>query len=180
MVRLVRHQLIRMSDWDALTGHVFALLIRVGIGYELEEPLAKIEIVHHRRALCRCAVAGDALPFGPLRDKQTDKRVAKRLDSVGAIFIKQLLMTAQRCLVSKQRIEFCRPCGRSAYCQTQRAPVNWKALDVVQVEPVPLKERGEPVQRVVEDVFMENRVELAMLDHVQGIREFKDSTPSSL
>src|ERR1700730_17826821 len=118
IVRLVRHQLIRMSDWDALTGHVFALLIRVGVGHELEEPFTKIEIVYHCCALCRCAVAGDTLPVSPLRDEQAGKRVAKRPDSVGEIFIEQLVINAQRCLVSKKRIQFCRACGRSAYCQT--------------------------------------------------------------
>src|SRR3984893_313045 len=174
IVRLVRHQLIRMSDWDALTGHVFALLIRVGVGHELEEPLTEIEIVHHRRALCRCAVAGDPLPFGSLRDKQAAKRVAKRPDPVGEIVIERHLIKAQRCLVSKQRIQFLRPCGRSSYGQTQRAPVNWKALGVIQVEPVPLEEWSEPVQRVVEEVFMVNGVELAMFDHIQGVSEFKD------
>src|ERR1700752_5267765 len=100
-----------MSDWDALTGHVFALLIRVGVGHELEEPLTKIEIVYHRRALGRCAVAGDALPVSPLGDEQASKRVAKRRDSVGEIFIEQLLIKAQRCLVSKKRIQFYRACG---------------------------------------------------------------------
>src|SRR6516164_1019804 len=152
-----------MSDWDALTGHVFSLLKCVGVGHELEEPLTKIEIVHHRRTLCRCAVAGDALPLGPLRDEQPDKRVAKRSDPVGKIVIEPLLIEAQRCLVSKQRIQFHRPCGRSAYCQTQRATVNWEALDVIQVDPVSLKERSEAVQYVIEDMFMQNRVELAML-----------------
>ena len=52
--------------------------------------------------------------------------------------------------------------------------MNWKPLDVIQVEPVPLKERSEPVQRVVKEVFMVNRVELAMFDHIQSVSELKD------
>src|SRR6516165_11370361 len=163
-----------MSDWDALTGHVFALLIRFGVGVELEEPLTEIEIVDHCRTLRRCAVAGDALPLGLLRDEQARKRVTKRSNPVGKIFIEPLLIEAQRCLVSKKRIQFHGPCGRSAYCQTQRASVNWEALDIIQVEPVSLKERSEPMQCVIEDMLMKNRVELAMLDHIQGVSAFKN------
>src|SRR6516165_7718791 len=155
-----------MSDWDALTGHVFALLIRVSVDRELEEPLTEIGIVDHCRTLRRCAVAGDALPLDLLRDEQARKRVTKRSNPLGEIFIERLLIKAQRCLVSKKRIQLHGPCGRSAYCQTQRAPVNWKALDIIQVEPVSLKEWSEPVQCVIEHMFMQNRVELAMLDHV--------------
>src|ERR1700730_6658488 len=166
-----------MSDWDALTGHVFALLIRVGVGHELEEPLTEIKIVHHRRALCRCAVAGDPLPFGSLRDEQAGERVAKRPNPVSEIVIERHLINAQRYLVSKQCIQLLRPSGRSSYGKTQRAPVDWKALGVIQVEPVPPKEWSEPVQRVVEEVFMVDRVELAMLDHIQGVSEFKDCDP---
>src|SRR5262249_21196619 len=103
IIRLERHQLIRMSDWDALTGHVFALLIRVGVGRELEEPLTEIEIVDHCRTLGRCAIAGDALPLGLLRDEQARKRVTKRSHPVGKIVIEPLPIKAQRRLVSKQR-----------------------------------------------------------------------------
>src|SRR5258708_11839466 len=166
-----------MWDWDALTGHEFALLIRVGIGHELEESLTEIKIVHHRRALCRCAVAGQPLPFGHPRDEQAGERVEKGPNPVSEIVIERHLINAQRCLVSKQRIQFLRPSGRSSYGKTQRAPVDWKALGVIQVEPVPLKEWSEPVQRVVEEAFMVNRVELAMFDHIQGVSEFKDRDP---
>ena len=51
IVGLIRHQLIRMADRDALPGHVFTLLIRVGVDHKLEEAFAEIEIVHQRRAL---------------------------------------------------------------------------------------------------------------------------------
>ena len=74
--------------------------------------------------------AGDALPVSPLRDEQADKRVAKRPDSGGEIFIERLFVNAQCGLMSEKRIQFCRACGRSAYCQPQRTPMNWKAFDV--------------------------------------------------
>src|SRR3984893_12556461 len=119
-----------MSDWDALTGHVFALLIRVGVGHELEEPLTKVKIVYHCRALGRRAVPGDALPVIPLRDEHAGKRAPTRPAPGGDICIARLFVNAQRGLMSKKRIQFCRPCERSAYCQPQRSPMNWKAFDV--------------------------------------------------
>src|SRR6516165_1661004 len=163
-----------MSDWDALTWHVFALLIRVGVGRELEEPLTEIEIVDHCRTLRRCAVAGDALPLGLFGDEQADKRLPKRADPVGKIVIEPFFIEAPRRLVSKKRVQFHGPCGRSANGQAQRAPVNWEALDIIQVEPVSLKKRSEPMQCVIEDMLMKNRVELAMLDHIQGVSAFKN------
>ena len=48
VVRLVRRQPIRMSNRDALTGHVLALFEGVSVGDEFEEPLTEIEIVHQR------------------------------------------------------------------------------------------------------------------------------------
>src|SRR6266446_2623736 len=44
IVRLIRHQLIRMWDWVARTWHEFALLIRVGIVLDLEGAPTEIKI----------------------------------------------------------------------------------------------------------------------------------------
>ena len=52
--------------------------------------------------------------------------------------------------------------------------MNWKPFDVVQVQSMPPEQRREPVQRVVEQVFMVNRIELTMLDHIQSVSEFED------
>jgi len=42
--------------------------------------------------------------------------------------------------------------------------VDWKPLDLIQVEAVPLKEPREPMQGVIEQMFMVDRVELAIFD----------------
>src|SRR6266446_8619728 len=89
IVRLACHQLIGMSDGNALAGQVLSLFVYVGVGYELEEPLAEIKLVDHHRAFCGRAVAGDALPLCLLRDEQGGQRVAKRPDATGEIFIKR-------------------------------------------------------------------------------------------
>ena len=52
--------------------------------------------------------------------------------------------------------------------------MNWKALDIIQIKPMLPKERGEPVQRVIEEVFMVNRVEFAMLNQIQRVSKFKN------
>jgi len=93
-----------MSDRDALSRHVFALLVGVSLGHELEEALTEVEIVDQRRALCRGAIAGDPLPFGSLRDEQVAKRVTECPDPVGEIVIERDLINTQRSFVGKKCI----------------------------------------------------------------------------
>src|SRR5713226_7104568 len=49
-----------------------------------------------------------------------------------------------------------------------------KALDVVQMQAVPRKERRQAVQRVIEEMLVVDRVEFAFLYHVDGVGEFED------
>ena len=53
-------------------------------------------------------------------------------------------------------------------------------LNVVQVKPMPPEQRREPVQRVIEQVFMVNRIELTTFDHIQGVGKFADRDPGRL
>lgn len=114
MACLVHDQLIRMADRDRLTGDVFALLVRVGIGHEFEKRFAEIEIVNKRCTLCGCTGAGDPLPFSFLRDTQPDKRAPKRSDPVGKIFVEEDLTCAQRHLGRKTASQLRATCRRLA------------------------------------------------------------------
>src|SRR5215469_352250 len=49
-----------------------------------------------------------------------------------------------------------------------------KPLDLIQVEAVPLEERRESMQRVIEQMFMVDRVELAIFDQIQCVSELKN------
>src|SRR5690606_12519936 len=64
-----------------------------------------------------------------------------------------------------------------AHPEAQRSAVNRKPFDVVEMQSVSDEERHQAVKRMVEVVLMVNRVELAFLDHVDGVGdlEYRDA-----
>ena len=55
-----------------------------------------------------------------------------------------------------------------------------KPLDIIQVETVPLKKRGQPMKCVIKKMFVVNRIELAVLDHIESISELENGGASWL
>src|SRR6266446_8467803 len=84
------------------------------------------------------------------------------------------MIDAERTLVAHQLLEPGAAIGTSADEQAQRPAMNREAFDVVEIQPVSGKERRQAVKRMIEEMFMIDRVEFAFLDHVDGICEFKD------
>src|ERR1700731_2932808 len=84
------------------------------------------------------------------------------------------MIDAQRTFVVHQLVEPGASIGTSADEQAQRPAVNRKPFNVVEMQSVPCEEGRQAVKRMIEQMFVIDRVEFAFLDHVDGVGKFKN------